>query len=358
MENESLIPKMNTPTVFFTLAAIAISISGLIYFSGILKPLVMAFLVWFVINQLKITIGKIKIRNKTLPPIICSISSFIIILLTMYLSGTFLIYNIQGIIASMPEYLEKLDNSADKATAFINDPVLAEYLKQWFSELDFAGMATSIVNSLSDVVANSFVVIIYIIFFIIEDATLRIKVEKLFPGKGKHFVIFKHHMGSMNAAIRSYFLSKTIISLITAAVSYITLLILDVDYAFLWSFLVFTLNYIPYIGPFISSVIPAVFAVLISGDFIQFVYVFATLELIQVVIGNFIEPILMGKGTNLSPAVVVVALAFWGMIWGMVGMILAVPVTAVFVVVLSQIPATRYLAVLLSEKGTIPDIEG
>jgi predicted PurR-regulated permease PerM len=66
---------------------------------------------------------------------------------------------------------------------------------------------------------------------------------------------------------------------------------------------------------------------------------------------------MMGKGTNLGPVTVIVALAFWGMIWGMVGMILAVPVTAVFVIILSQIPSTRYLAIILSEKGDIPEIE-
>ena len=89
----------------------------------------------------------------------------------------------------------------------------------------------------------------------------------------------------------------------------------------------------------------------------QFVYVFAALEGVQIVLGNFVEPKMMGKGTNLGPVIVIIALAFWGMIWGIVGMILAVPVTAVLVIILSQIPSTRFMAILLSEKGEIMDME-
>jgi predicted PurR-regulated permease PerM len=66
---------------------------------------------------------------------------------------------------------------------------------------------------------------------------------------------------------------------------------------------------------------------------------------------------MMGKGTNLGPVTVIIALAFWGMIWGLVGMMLAVPITAVFVIILSQIPSTRFMAIILSEKGDIPEIE-
>jgi len=132
---------------------------------------------------------------------------------------------------------------------------------------------------------------------------------------------------------------------------------MGVEYAFLWSFLIFIFNFIPYIGPLISSLFPAVFAVLISGDLMQFVYVFGAMEGVQIVLGNFVEPKMMGKGTNLGPVIVIIALAFWGMIWGIVGMILAVPVTAVLVIILSQIHSTRYMAILLSEKGDILKME-
>ncbi len=239
----------------------------------------------------------------------------------------------------------------------INDPKYVEYIQKWVNGIDLAGMAKALMNSLSSYLANVAVVIVYVIFFIMEDATQRLKVEKLFPEKGKQYKKFMNNMMQISNSIRSFLWQKTLISLITGVVSYVILLIMGVDYAFLWSFLIFMLNFIPYIGPLFSSLFPAIFAVIITGDLMQFVYVFAAMEGVQIILGNFIEPMMMGKGTNLGPITVIVALAFWGMIWGMVGMILAVPVSAVLVIVLSQIPSTRYLAILLSEKGNIPEIE-
>ena len=179
----------------------------------------------------------------------------------------------------------------------------------------------------------------------------------LFPVKEKEYKIFMNNLQTISDSIRSYIWSMTGISLVTGIVSYVILLIMNVEFAFLWSFLIFILNFIPYIGPLISSLLPAIFAVLKSTDPWQFVYVFAAMEGVQIIIGNFIQPLVMGKGTNLGPITVIVALAFWGLIWGIVGMILAVPVVAVLVIILSQIPSTRYLAILLSEKGNIPDIQ-
>ena len=110
-------------------------------------------------------------------------------------------------------------------------------------------------------------------------------------------------------------------------------------------------------GSFVNYSAMCLGFILTTGSFMQFVYVFAAMEGIQIIIGSFVQPIVMGKGTNISPVTVLVALAFWGMLWGIVGMILAVPVTSVIVIVCSQIPSTRYIAVILSEKGEIAEIE-
>lgn len=357
MENESLIPRTSVSSIFYALASLTLVIIGLLYFASIFKPLVIAFLVWFIINQLKVSLGKIKIKGKPLPGSIRSVLAFLIIFVVIYLIAELLIKNIEGIAASMPEYLSNLNQSFSEVSAFISDPKYTEYLQKWINGLDLGGMATDTVNSLSGMVANFAVVVVYVIFFLMEDATQRLKVEKLFPTKGKQYKKFMDNLKSISDSIRSYIWQKTVISLITGVVSYIILLIMHVEYAFLWSFLIFILNFIPYIGPLFSSLFPAIFAVLITGNFMQFIYVFAAMEGVQIILGNFVEPKIMGKGTNLGPVTVIVALAFWGMIWGMVGMILAVPVTAVVVIICSQIPSMRFFAVILSEKGDIGNQE-
>ncbi len=357
MENESLLPKVTSSSAFFTLATLTLVILGLIYFSGILKPLVIAFLFWFIISQLKHSLAKIKIKGKALPSLVRGILAFVIIILVLYLVAELLIINIEGIVASMPEYIANLDQQFNKASSLINNPKYANYLQEWLQKLDLSAMATSAIASLSGTVANSAVVIVYVIFFLMEESTTKVKFSKLFPTHGKAYNKFKRNLAGINDSIRYYISSMVGISLLTAAVSYVILLILGVEYAFLWAFLVFILNFVPYLGPLVSSLLPAVFAVITTGHLMQFVWVFALLEGVQILIGNFIQPMVQGKGTNLGPITVIVSLAIWGMLWGIVGMILAVPITAVLVISCSQIPSTRYLSILLSEKGEIPDLE-
>jgi predicted PurR-regulated permease PerM len=357
MDKESLLPQISSSSVFYTLAAFTLGIVGLIYFGSIFKPLVVAFLIWFIINQIKVTLGKMKIRGRALPSVVRSILAFGIIFSIIYMIAELLILNIEGIVASMPDHITNLNTSFDKVTAIINDPNYTDYLQEWINNLNLSGMATSLVSSLSGFVANSAVVLVYVVFFLMEDAAYSIKMNKLFPSKKHEYAKFLHNLKRVNESIRYYIWSMTVISLVTGAISYVVLLIMGVEYAFLWSFLVFMLNFIPYIGPLISSLFPAVFAMITSGELIQFIYVFAAMEIIQIIIGNFIQPMVMGKGTNLSPITVIVALAFWGMLWGIVGMILAVPIMAVLVIICSQVPNARYIAILLSDKGDIPDIE-
>jgi predicted PurR-regulated permease PerM len=339
------------------LASLTLVIAGLIFFSGILEPLVIAFFIWFIINQLKEYLRKIKIRGKELPGIFRSILAFIIIFVILFLISELLIVNIEGISKSMPGYMANLDLSFSEVSALVNNPEFIDYLEKWVNNLDITGMASGMMNSLAGFVANIAVVVVYVIFFIIEYTTYRVKLEKLFLKKGKQYQVVKNSLHQINESISSFIWQKTLISIITGAVSYGILVLMGVDYAFLWSFLIFILNFIPYIGPLFSSLFPAIFAVLITGNLMQFVYVFAAMQAVQIVLGNFVEPKMMGKGTNLGPVTVIVALAFWGMIWGLVGMMLAVPITAVFVIMLSQIPSTRFMAIILSEKGDIPEME-
>lgn len=355
MSHDSIIPQIKGSGVFFALASLALCILGLMYFEEIFKPLVIAFLIWFIINELKIYIGKIKFGSFSLPYWACNLLSIGLIVTIVGLGGTLVIKNVEGIALAMPGYIENFDQLTANMSALIKDPLYSDYINKTVSNINFGKLVTGLINSISGMFANSLIVVIYVVFLFLENTYQKLKVEKLFPGKGDTYHKFTGNVDRMGAAVSSYLWSKTLISIITAVISYILLFIQDVEYAFLWSFLIFILNYIPYLGPLISSLLPALFAVVITGDGMKFVYVLGSMVSVQLILGNFVEPIIMGKGTNIGPLTVVVALAFWGMIWGIVGMILAVPITAVVVIVLSQIKSTRFLAIILSEKGEILD---
>ncbi|MEJ0057940.1 MAG: AI-2E family transporter [Bacteroidota bacterium] len=152
-----------------------------------------------------------------------------------------------------------------------------------------------------------------------------------------------------------YMTVKAFVSLLIAVLGYFVMIVVGVDFAFLWALLIFSLNFIPYVGSIISTLLPAIFSVLQLGSLWPFAWIFGGIMVIHIIIGNYVEPKVMGKSLNLSPLVVLVALSFWGAVWGLLGMLLSVPFTSIMLITFAQFPSTRGIAIMLTENG---DIEG
>lgn len=131
------------------------------------------------------------------------------------------------------------------------------------------------------------------------------------------------------------------------------MLIIGVDFAFFWAFLIFILNYIPTVGSLIATIFPAMIALVQFNSFSPFVLVLVLIGSIQLLVGNVLEPKIMGSSLNISSLVVLLSLAFWGSIWGVVGMILSVPITVMMIIVMSHFPGTKNIAIMLSANGKI-----
>ncbi|HDO28231.1 MAG TPA: AI-2E family transporter [Bacteroidetes bacterium] len=340
---------------FYSFSLAALSVLFLIYFENILKPFVFALMIWYIIKELKRALGRIKFRGKSMPTWLRGLLAFLII--TLIFIGIFQLIsmNIEQFNDVAPQYREKIDNLVSKLSTVFNNPKIMDYVRQSVAKINIAGIATNIVNSLSSFFTGFMVVLVYVIFMLLEEAIAHLKVEGLFPGKGKQYQEFKNLVGKIDKSIQAYMFSMLLISFLTAFISYIALVIMGVDFPVLWAFLIFILNFIPYIGPFISSLLPAVLAIFQLGSFLDFLTVFVVLEIIQIILGSFVQPKLMGKSLNISPLTVLIALAFWGSIWGVVGMILSIPIASIAIIIMAQFPGTRFVAVLLSEKGDVGD---
>ncbi|WP_293679491.1 AI-2E family transporter [Thiolapillus sp.] len=145
------------------------------------------------------------------------------------------------------------------------------------------------------------------------------------------------------------------VSALTGIVSYIILLWVSVDYVPFWALLIFMLNYIPTIGSMVAVLLPTTLALVQFDTFGPFVTLLVSLGTVQVLIGNVLEPRLMGSSLNLSPLVVILALSLWGQMWGVTGMFLSVPITVISMIVLANFPQTRAIAVAMSENGRLKD---
>ena len=136
-------------------------------------------------------------------------------------------------------------------------------------------------------------------------------------------------------------------SLANGLMVWIVLLFFGVDFAALFGLLAFLLNFIPNIGSFIASVLRVGFAFFQFGTFWTPFWVLVVSNGLDMVLGNILEPRIMGKGLGLSPLLVFFSLLFWGWLWGIPGMILSVPLTAVVKIVCQNVPALRPVAVLM-----------
>lgn len=132
---------------------------------------------------------------------------------------------------------------------------------------------------------------------------------------------------------------------------YILFKALGIDFAAFWAVLLFLFNYIPSIGSIIASIFPIVITIVQYGISYQFGAVAVGLLAIQFIIGNILEPTIMGSRLNLSPLVIIVSLMLWGNLWGLMGMFLCIPLTIAVMIILAQFPSTKNFAIILSGNG-------
>jgi predicted PurR-regulated permease PerM len=151
--------------------------------------------------------------------------------------------------------------------------------------------------------------------------------------------------------IERYLWVQTITGLMIAVGSWVAMLAVGLNDAAFWAFLIFIVAYIPMIGGLLAIIAPPLFALLQFDTLWQAIVLFGVLNGIGVVVGNFIYPRMQGRSLNMDPIVVLLALAFWGAIWGLVGAFLSTPLTVMAMVILAQFPGTRWIAVLLSADG-------
>jgi predicted PurR-regulated permease PerM len=204
-----------------------------------------------------------------------------------------------------------------------------------------------IFTGVGDVLGKIALILIITVFILLEISGFSAKIRAAFPNADRHLL----PVTEINDNVRRYLALKTLISLATGVLVAVWLRIMGVDYALLWGLLAFLLNYIPSIGSLIAA-IPAVmlaFLQLGPGDGILTALGYLV---INTIIGNFVEPKVMGEGMGLSTLVVFLSLIFWGWVLGPVGMLLSVPLTMIMKIVLQGSDETRWIAVLLGSRPT------
>lgn len=217
-------------------------------------------------------------------------------------------------------------------------------VSDFFSPSRLFGLLQRLVANLGQVLANGFLIVLMMVFMLFEVSSFPTKMRLAF-GEAEATEA-RENFHKVGAAIRRYVALKTVISLGTGISIAIWMAVLGVDYPILWGVLAFLLNYIPNIGSFIAAV-PAVLLALLQLGLGSAVVAALGFLVVNVFFANLIEPRIMGYSVGLSTLVVFSSLVFWGWVLGAVGMLLSVPLTVMFRIVLGTNESTRWIAVLL-----------
>jgi predicted PurR-regulated permease PerM len=205
---------------------------------------------------------------------------------------------------------------------------------------------------LTEFLGKFLIVLLYLAFIFLEQRSFESKLLALAKGPERQRAV-RSMISQIDADIKVYLGIKTLTSLATGLAGYLIFTAVGLELAGFWALLLFVLNFIPTIGSIAATALPAMMSLVQFEGLGPFLAIVIGLTLVQQALGNFIEPRFLGDRLNLSPLVILLSLALWGMVWGISGMMLCVPMTAIAMIILSHIPQTRPVAVILSRNGRI-----
>jgi len=324
-------------------ASIVIVIAGIREMASLVTPL---FLALFITS---ICYGPfLWLQKKGMPEILSLITVIFGIAVLTTLVGAVLGASISGFVEKIPFYEEKFNLYWIDINRWFVDlgwldkkAGLAEQIKP----SSIVSIAGDIFTGLGNLMSNFILVLIVVIFTLLEISTF-IKKMKL---------ISKDSLRKMDSVVHNmntYFGTKTITSIITGIFVAIALAIIGVDFPLLWGFLAFLLNYIPNIGSVIAA-IPAVLLALVQLGLTSAIEVAVVFLIVNGVIGNIVEPKIMGKNLGLSSLIVFISLIFWGWILGTVGMLLAVPLTMTIKIIFDSMDETKNIGLLMGDESSL-----
>ncbi len=285
------------------------------------------------------------LRNRGIPGWLSFTIIVVIVLLFGFILVSIISASVQSFSQNLPFYNEKLIVYRDELIHFSNKMGLSDK-KQISSILNPSRIMSYIAGALSnfsEILSNSILILLTVIFIFIETNILPAKLKVI--AKNVENLKYFHNI---NHEVNNYMMIKTYTSAATGILIGIILAMIRLDFAVLWGLIAFLLNYIPNIGSLIAAIPPIILA-LVQFGVPGALGVAAVFLAVNFLIGNYIEPKVMGKGLGLSVLVVFLSLIFWGWMLGPVGMFLSVPITLVFKIVMQAQPEKRWIAVLLGD---------
>ncbi|HUO23088.1 MAG TPA: AI-2E family transporter [Caulobacteraceae bacterium] len=330
------------------LILIAVVASGFALFAlqAILTPLALALFLMVLID------GFSRVLRQRLPSLSEGLAFVLAILLTVvgFVGAAALVAEDAGqflgqLVTNLPR-LNRVIAEVGPHVGLHAAPTVDELMRQ----LDPVRYVGAVAQALQGFASESVLVMIYLGFLFASRPGLRHKTERLFPvpeERENARQVFMH----IRNGIERYLWVQTVSGLIIAAGSGVVIALVGMDDALFWAFLVLVASYVPIIGGLAAMLLPCLFALVSFDAHWHALALFAGLSVINFGVGNILLPRMQGRSLNLDAVVILLALSFWGLVWGITGMFLSTPLTVTLMVVAEQFPGAKWLAILLSGDG-------
>ncbi len=317
-------------------------------------PLVIAIILWYFTIMIADSYKKFTVGRFRMPHWLAITFSLFTIGIVVFFLIRLINSNIYAIVRQAPEYQEKFQEIILRGynSLGIQDP---PELNEIFESVNLGTIFSAIGKMVTTIAGYTGMIIVYVLLLLLEYRTFDMKIRTLFPDK-KRYIEVNKKIEKVSNDIMTYVKIKSIAGIIMAVLCYIVLIVIGVDFAAFWALLVFFLNYIPTIGAIVSVIFPLILTLIQFDTIGPFILVGVTLTVVHFVIGSILEPRYMGETLNLSPVVIVISLAVWENVWGVIGMFLGVPIMVIVNMILADFPSTRPIAIMLSEKGKVKDL--
>ncbi|TWF47384.1 AI-2E family transporter [Neorhizobium alkalisoli] len=203
-------------------------------------------------------------------------------------------------------------------------------------------MLQGVTSRLNTTISFWVVVIIYVLLGLLDTQAVSVNLRQALATETSDAII---HGGNLTAAkLRRYMLVRTIMSIATGTLVWALSAAFGLRFAAEWGVIAFTLNYIPFMGPFVATLLPSAYALAQFGSPEAAILIFAGLNVIQFIIGSYIEPRVAGYALAMSPVLVLFSVFFWSYVWGVFGAFIGVPIMITVLTFCGQFSSTRWIA--------------
>jgi AI-2 transport protein TqsA len=322
---------------------------------AVFVPIVFGIIAVYVIVGFTRLLQRIPVIGARLPVQLRYALSVFLIAAGIFFAVDMLVANYDALVALAPRYQDSILTSIRKVAALLHlehEPTWDSLRRDMLAQFNVQALVTGMLASLSSMIVNVFVVALYASFLLFEHRTFDEKLTNM-AANASNAARMKSIVIDINRRIGAYLALKTLLGVVLGGLCWGAMRGVGLEFSGLWAVLTALLNYVPYIGSVLGVLFPTLMSVLQFGDVNEILIVLAGLTVIHFLIGNILDPYLMGNSLNLSPFAILASMAVWSALWGVSGAFLAVPITVIVTIIFSEFEMTRPVAILLSKNGRL-----